>query len=326
MKTLQKFAQKRCGECNPPKGTNCSACDTTMKLTWAERQLEIDALKNLVKFLSKYTMDCLEARYKAMACGVSCDNPCKMRERLSLEFPILQGTRNQNLLKKIGSEAIDYEQVNKGVEIMKNDINIQEQKKIVSLSGKARAGKDTIGEMLHGFKRYAFADTLKKYCAEAFDLPLELFHNNDLKDKPFSTPIKLDVSILNKISDVMGFDTHDHYYRVGCGIMLVSPRHLLQFVGTDLIRKCVDDDFWINKTVQNLKDEKGNAFISDSRFSNERKALKTLGAKLVLVKRDNSVSGGHVSENDLGNDSEYDMVIDNNGSLEDLKKKVKTLI
>ena len=67
-------------------------------------------------------MDCLDARYKAMACGVSCDEPCKMRDELSLCFPILQGTRNQNLLKKIGGGTIDYEQVNKGVEIMEKDL------------------------------------------------------------------------------------------------------------------------------------------------------------------------------------------------------------
>lgn len=197
---------------------------------------------------------------------------------------------------------------------------------IISLSGRARSGKDTVGGMLKGFKRYAFADTLKKYCAESFDLPLDMFHNDNLKDKPFEKPIKLNVDLLNKISDVMEFETHNHYYKVGCGTILVSPRHLLQFVGTDLVRKCVDDDFWINKTVQSLKNEKDNAFISDSRFSNERKALKTLGAKLILVKRGQNINGGHVSENDLGSESEYDIVIDNNGSLSELEEKVKTLI
>ena len=196
---------------------------------------------------------------------------------------------------------------------------------ILSLSGKKQAGKDTVAFMLPNFKRYAFADTLKSYCAEAFDLSLDFFHNNDLKDKPFSTPITLNVKLLNRLSDVMEFDTHDHYYRVGCGIILVSPRHLLQFIGTDLIRKTVDDNFWVNKTLSNIQKENCDVVVTDVRFSNERKSLKSLGAKNILINRGSNNSDGHASENDLGNESEYDIVIDNNGSLADLQAKVKNL-
>ena len=192
---------------------------------------------------------------------------------------------------------------------------------IVSISGKKLAGKDTFAEFLPNFKRYAFADALKKGCAKAFFLPEELFHDQKLKEHPFIAPIVLDDYHLNKLADVFGFETHPHYYLTGRKVSLKTPRELLQFVGTDLIRKTIDDNFWIDKTVEALRKETENVLIADSRFLNERKLLKSLGAKLVLIKRNSTNSDSHSSENDLGNDSDYDYVIENNGTLEELKEK-----
>ena len=51
--------------------------------------------------------------------------------------------------------------------------------------------------------------------------------------------------------------------------------------------------------------------------------MKSLGAILVLVKRHNNTSDGHSSENDLGEEGEYDYVIENNGTLEELKQRIE---
>lgn len=197
---------------------------------------------------------------------------------------------------------------------------------IISISGKKLAGKDTFAEFLPNFKRHAFADSLKKGCSKAFFLPEKLFHDQKLKEHPFIAPIVLDDYHLNKLADVFCFETHPHYYLTGRKVSLRTPRELLQFIGTDLIRKTIDDNFWIDKTVEGLKNETQNCLIADSRFANERKLLKSLGAVLVLVKRNVKSGDSHSSENDLGNESDYDYVIENNGTLEELKEKAEQFL
>lgn len=196
---------------------------------------------------------------------------------------------------------------------------------IFSISGKKLAGKDTAASFLKGFKRYAFADYLKEGCSEAFQLPLGMFHDQKLKEEPFDTPITLCYWQLNEIAKAFDIDPTEEFFQVGFAQQMTSPRHLLQFVGTDLIRKTIKDSFWIDATVEKLRKEPCNVFLSDARFDNERKLLKSLGGILVLVKRGNSSQDGHVSENDLGNDEDYDYVIENNGTLEELKEKVEKL-
>lgn len=196
---------------------------------------------------------------------------------------------------------------------------------IISFSGKRRSGKDTAASFLKGFKRYAFADYLKEGCSEAFQLPLNMFHDDKLKDEAFKTPITLCYWQLNEIAKVFDIEPTEEFFNVGFAQQMVSPRHLLQFVGTDLIRKTIKDSFWIDATVERLRKEPCNAMITDSRFKNERDLLKSLGAILVLVKRGNDTADSHCSENDLGVESDYDFVIDNNGTLEDLRKHVELI-
>ena len=61
---------------------------------------------------------------------------------------------------------------------------------IIGISGKARSGKDTAGSflVLQGFRRISFGDTLKRVISEAFDLPIKIFINDDLKDQKFKKP------------------------------------------------------------------------------------------------------------------------------------------
>lgn len=196
---------------------------------------------------------------------------------------------------------------------------------IISFSGKRRSGKDTAASFLKGFKRYAFADYLKEGCSEAFQLPLAMFHDDKLKDEAFETPITLCYWQLNEIAKAFDFEPTEEFFRVGFANQMISPRNLLQFVGTDLIRKTIEDSFWIDATVERLRKEPCNVVVADSRFSNERNLLKSLGAILVLIKRGPDSIDGHSSENDLGKDEDYDYVIENNGTLEELQQKIEHL-
>ena len=206
---------------------------------------------------------------------------------------------------------------------------------IIGFSGKRRSGKDTAANILikeFGFKRMSLADSLKEICSDAFEIDLSYFHDDNLKDKPFDRPVKIRHININNIVEELSnrnigvpSNVKTAMESVGLGKIMSSPRHLLQFVGTDIIRNNVDPNVWIKIFTEKLKNTSANVACADLRFSNERLSLRSIGAKIYLVERPTMVFGDtHVSENDLGDSSEYDKVIINEGTqaeYEDLIRK-----
>lgn len=129
----------------------------------------------------------------------------------------------------------------------------------------------------------------------------------------------------------------------------MTVREFLQLLGTEAIRNGLHTNAWVNAlfadykqepdyqvgtTPENLKWQEGdfpNWLITDTRFPNEAQAIKDRGGIVVRVNRpvkgieNQQTVQLHPSETSL-DDWEFDYVIDNSGSLEDLKKKVKELL
>jgi hypothetical protein len=166
---------------------------------------------------------------------------------------------------------------------------------IIGISGRAGAGKDTVAELFirkFGFKRVSFADSLKEVCSTSFDIPLETFHDVKLKDKNFEIPILFTNSALEKftkcLQDTGCVFTNDQINKLetnGLGLSFVSPRDLLQRIGTDLVRKHLGDNFWINIFKNKIKNTQGHTIVTDVRFLNEREAIRDLGGVNFLVIR-----------------------------------------
>jgi hypothetical protein len=194
---------------------------------------------------------------------------------------------------------------------------------LISFSGEKFAGKDSAAEALisrHGFKRIGLADKLKEIMSRVTGIPLEDMHNPDKKEVLFEQPLKVtkgQIGVLIAILTDDGFDiTKDISARLYgfVGTSMVSIRNLLQFFGTDVMRNNVADDIWLNYASKFISGS-GNYVITDSRFANERKYLKEKGATLILVKRKGLAGGdGHISENQLGTDEDYDVVVNNNST------------
>jgi hypothetical protein len=70
-----------------------------------------------------------------------------------------------------------------------------------------------------------------------------------------------------------------------------------------------------------------NWIITDTRFPNELKAVKDRGGITIMIRRKETdhLSGDHASERALDN-AEFDHIISNNGTIEDLIKKVKNIL
>ena len=122
------------------------------------------------------------------------------------------------------------------------------------------------------------------------------------------------------------------YAQEKCGFEKNKDRKFLQFIGTEWARN-IDENVWINIVLG--KDIKGIGLLSDIRFPNEFNALKNNGWICIKVTRDNidknRVGNGdntHSSElriNDI-KDEEWDFIINNNSTLEDLYKRLDKII
>jgi len=157
---------------------------------------------------------------------------------------------------------------------------------IISLSGKKLSGKSSVATYLvekHGFVEVSWAYPLKEIIGKL----LFRFTHAQMYD-----PIEKEIV--------------DPRWEM-------SPREVLQVVGTDLFRTNFMDDFWVRIGFETIKEEiaKGNnVVISDTRFPNEVKAIESLGGKIIRMKRSDMVSADtHSSESSLDNYSfEYDII------------------
>lgn len=169
---------------------------------------------------------------------------------------------------------------------------------IIGLSGYARSGKDEIAKVLveeHGYTRVAFADKIREFLYE-------------LNPQVGSTRLAPLVS------------------EYGWDVAKSSPevRYLLQTLGVSA-RKLFGDRFWVHeamKTMLNNPPPDLNYVITDVRFFNEADMIKANQGQLWRVERPGITAvNTHVSESELDK-YVFDLVIDNDLTLESLKEKV----
>jgi hypothetical protein len=65
----------------------------------------------------------------------------------------------------------------------------------------------------------------------------------------------------------------------------ITPRYILQYWGTEVIRRSFHDDMWVASLEYRLMNSKDDIVITDCRFPNEIKAIRAAGGKVVRIKR-----------------------------------------
>lgn len=183
---------------------------------------------------------------------------------------------------------------------------------IIGLVGYIGAGKGTVRDTLvrnHGYHGFAFADALKDSVATIFTWPRGLLEGDSNASRAFRE--RVDPWWSHKL----GYE--------------VTPRLILQKMGTEACRHGIADNIWIaalEKRIQGYDD----VVISDVRFPNEIDFVRSAGGKIIRVSRGEDPSPEelakmHVSET-AWNDIFPDVTIFNNGTLDDLKKDVKIIL
>jgi hypothetical protein len=107
----------------------------------------------------------------------------------------------------------------------------------------------------------------------------------------------------------------------------MTVRDLLQRLGTEAMRQGLHNNVWVNALFSEFKTN-SNWIVTDTRFPNEIDACVNRGAITILVVRDsgNHVGTAHASETALDDYNQWDYIINNTGSRENLSRKIGEIL
>jgi hypothetical protein len=187
---------------------------------------------------------------------------------------------------------------------------------IIGIDGYAGAGKDTVADVFVkvGFTKISFADALRESVVHSTGFSMDTFIDREIKDKPFLEPYTLSTDVLTKFCDYLGYsDKTQEVVDRFSGENINSPRHLLQFMGTEVGRSTLSQTIWLDK-YDEKRQGLGSVVTPDCRFNNERNHIRKLSGLVWLIQRKGTKpKGKHISELDKWPKSKYDVVVQNTG-------------
>ena len=246
---------------------------------------------------------------------------------------------------------------------------------IFSISGKKGSGKDTVGKIMqillnspHLNNEGVLTFLRKEVNTDNFYYP------NHWEIKKFADKLKDIVCLLigctredleseNFKSKELGEEWW--YYKGRNGTLIsynedskrndedlikLTPRLLLQLLGTECARQIIHPQIWVNSLMSEYKEynyansingtsevkklyKYPNFIITDMRFPNELKVVKDREGISIRINRNMYLPGGgelgykeHESETALDNYDDWDYIIDNNGTIDDLINQVRRIL
>jgi hypothetical protein len=147
-----------------------------------------------------------------------------------------------------------------------------------------------------------------------------MFKKEKVSLKAFATPLKQATQILFGLSDYQLNEEKETPLENG-----KSPRQILQWFGTDILRKHVDENIFLNLMRKSIENEKCPIIIiTDCRFENEAQLIHQLGGKIIKIigRETSTIHSSHISEQDVS----YDLLLENNSSLQDLYLSLRNII
>lgn len=227
---------------------------------------------------------------------------------------------------------------------------------VIGISGRLGSGKDTVGKII----QYLTAEDVGADCLKRIraGLSIDGHHNSSFENKKFAGKLKLIGSILSGVP-VENFEDQDFKKLPMSLDWEMTYREFLQKLGTEAMRDGLHKNVWVNALFADYKPKIGmygfnpldskhdlskgivnalekdmypNWIITDMRFPNEMESVKDKGGITIRVIRpvhalsqENNATQLHPSETALDN-AEFDYVIENDGSFDDLILKVENIL
>lgn len=218
--------------------------------------------------------------------------------------------------------------------------------------------QSNINNSNNGWEIKKFADKLKDIVCLLIGCTREDIENREFRDKPLGEEWnKLRVIYsdgYNEVKEIFSFDFDVSTLLDAKGrkayihskeVIKLTPRSLLQLLGTEAGRNIIHPDIWVNSLFSEYKPN-CNWIITDNRFPNETKSVKKEGGITIKIERDfnlrhpgyNSLEEvkqqnielykqlTHYSETALDDYNEWDHIIQNNGTIEELIEQVRLIL
>jgi hypothetical protein len=194
--------------------------------------------------------------------------------------------------------------------------------KIIAICGFQGSGKDTLANILikkYGYKKLSFGGTVKDVASIIFNWDRKMLEGDSKESREWREKV-------------------DDWWSEKLGINNLTPRYILQQVGTDLFRNHFHKDIWINCIEKKLLDY-DKVVITDCRFPNEINILNKYNATIIQIYRgdlpewfDDVKLGKKEPPNEL-HESETSWIkepfnhsIKNNGTFIELENKIENII
>jgi hypothetical protein len=189
----------------------------------------------------------------------------------------------------------------------------------------AGSGKNTAAQHLvdkHNYVSLSFAATVKDCLSVIFHWDRNLLEGTTVESREWREKV-------------------DTFWSKKLKIKNFTPRYAMQHIGTDLFREKFNDSIWIYSLEKKILEMDQNIVISDCRFYNECAMLKSNGAILVRITKEQEPDwygiarsypskmrelypSVHASEYSWAS-VDFDYIIDNTSDLETFLNQIDTL-
>jgi len=199
------------------------------------------------------------------------------------------------------------------------------QRNLIGVAGFIGSGKGTIGDYLvsrYNFKSESFAGTLKDAVSAIFGWDRHLLEGDTQLSREWRE--QPDIYWSRKMNKN------------------VTPRWVIQHIGTDVMRFNFFDDIWVSCLEKKIQNVTTSIVITDVRFPNEIKMIRENGGSIWWAKRDKMPEWFNCAVNTPGqmpimwkdvHPSEYMwlncgtfVTVDNSGTLDDLYSNIDELM